>query len=146
MRALILCGLIALITSCGGGGAPVIDPPPVIDDQPIVGSVWHLTSTAPADLPASWDMQLVQTGPTAWAVYLPAEILAHVPDPLIARDGLFMRKGDDSYYSQDIFAGDVKPHRYLSVLIYDDRTECIVRYPDGSGGAVEVTYGVTDMP
>jgi len=142
MRALILCGLIALITSCGGGGTPVVDPPPVINDQPIVGNVWHLTSAAPADLPASWDMQLVALGTSAWAVYLPTEILAHITDSQIARDGLFMRKGDDSYYSQDTFAGNVKPYRYLSVLIYDDRTECMVRYPDGSGGAIEVTYSI----
>lgn len=141
MRALILCGFIALMVSCGGGGTPVIDPPPD-DQQPVIGDTWHLTSTAPADLPATWDMKLTQTGTVAWNVKLPAEILAYIPDVWIARDGLLMRKGDDAYYSHEVFAGTDKPYRYLSVYIYDDRTEVVVRYPDGSGGAVEVTYRV----
>jgi len=146
MRSLISITFIAilLLAGCGGGGTPVVDPP---DNggytPPDPGLTWHLASAAPGDLPATCDIKMSALSTTAWRLHLPDEVLAHIDNVRIESDGLLIRKGDDAYYSHDIFAGTDKPYRYFNAYIYDDHTEAVIRYPDGSGGAVEVTYAVT---
>jgi len=141
MRNLIVCGLVMLTTSCSMGGCA---PYPMPEDErytpPPPGKSWQLASEYPGDLPASWYLTMVRVSDSAWVVRLPPAILEHISDPQVSVEGLDMRQGGDGYYSTDTFGGSSGTYRYLSVQVYADRTDVIVRYPDGSGGAVEILY------
>jgi len=154
MRLSLLCGLIAVLVSCGREVTIIQMLPEDEPDVPAVGETWHLSLSggmaAMTPLPDKWDMVLTQTDTSAWVIYLPSEVAAVLDNPLITSDGLFMHKyGDRHYQSMYTFSfydednQEEKQVYYMSIDILDEHIRVVVRYPEGESGADEMSYRVT---